>query len=129
HAPPPRGGSDVRRDVGSAVGAEDLELRWISSWRSSASQLCNDAWPPARNSSRQWVSVPAATPTSRAKLSSGSPRRRPRIPSVFRRAEKRPGSRPPSASDGTAARVTSVTVAPRHGHLRGGPEDHHVPQR
>ena len=48
----------------------------------------------------------AVTPSSRARLSSGSPRNGRRIASVFRRAENRPGSRPPSGSGGAAARAS-----------------------
>src|SRR5262249_1095647 len=77
--------------------------RWISSSRSSASRLFKAVWPPARNASRHCASVAAVTPSSRARLSRDSPRNRRRIVSVFRRAEKRPGSRPLSAGPLAAA--------------------------
>ena len=80
--------------------------RWISSSRSSAGRLFSALCPPARNCSRHWASVAAVTPSSRATPSSASPRSRRRIVSVFRRAENRPGSRPPSSPRDAGALVS-----------------------
>src|SRR5262249_46386129 len=66
--------------------------RAISSSRSSVGRLFRAAWPPARKSSRQPARVAAVTPSSRARSSRLSPRRRRRTVAALRGAEKRPRS-------------------------------------
>src|SRR5262249_57647693 len=69
--------------------------RWISSSRSSAGRLFSAACPPPKNASRHCAKVAAVTPSSRARLSSDSPRSRRRIVSLFRPPQHPPRSPPP----------------------------------